>query len=319
MVKMLKFETEMIEKIFKNNNLGSIHFFKKIEIGFTNQVYIINDKYVLKININEENSNDFRREYELYNFFNGTINVPKVIVYDNFKKVIEYDYMVYHKIEGENLYAIWDTYSIKDRKEIVKQICSLLRIINQTSLIQIKHIFPIQNICWKDIFLMKILKVIVEVEEKNILQKEIIDEIKSMVNTNINLLKEENMKLTYFDLHFDNILVKEKMVVGIIDFERVDICSIDLTLDVIRRMKEYPLKYPNQKWKAKIRREDYLDLLDWFNEFYPELFDFKKLEIRLDLYSLEHDLDTLIAHPNSEETKEMIFNVLSKYKNVNTN
>jgi hypothetical protein len=38
-----------IEKIFLKNKLDKIKSIKKIEIGFTNKVYAINNKFILKI------------------------------------------------------------------------------------------------------------------------------------------------------------------------------------------------------------------------------------------------------------------------------
>lgn len=52
--------------------------------------------------------------------------------------------------------------------------------------------------------------------------------------------------------------------------------------------------------------------MKWFEEFYPEIFDFQYLNKRLKLYRLEHDLDTLVWFPESDKTREMIKCVLKQ-------
>jgi hypothetical protein len=42
-------DKKTVEKIFKEHNLGDVKKIQKIEIGFTNKVYIINDKFILKV------------------------------------------------------------------------------------------------------------------------------------------------------------------------------------------------------------------------------------------------------------------------------
>ena len=110
----------------------------------------------------------------------------------------------------------------------------------------------------------------------------------------------------YWDAHFDNILVQGTEIVGILDFERTELASVDFILDILKRMTKYPKKYMSAASEKYAKKEDYRYLLDWFQEFYPELFDFQNLDTRLDLYAIKHDLDTLIAYPDSVKTKQMI-------------
>ncbi|MBD3299798.1 MAG: hypothetical protein GF347_00420 [Candidatus Moranbacteria bacterium] len=71
-------------------------------------------------------------------------------------------------------------------------------------------------------------------------------------------------------------------------------------------MVEYTKKYMSKEFEKFAKKEDYENLLDWFLEFYPELFEFKDLDKRLDLYAIKNDLDTLIWWPNSIQVKQMI-------------
>lgn len=77
-------------------------------------------------------------------------------------------------------------------------------------------------------------------------------------------------------------------------------------LDIIKRMVEFPKKYMSEESEPFAKHEDYSQLLNWFREFYPELFDFKDLPARLDLYDIEHNLKDIIGWPDAIELREMI-------------
>ena len=78
-------EKKTVEKIFKEHKLGEVKTFQKIEIGFTNKVYIINDKYILKVCEDITNEEKFEIEVFFYNFFKDKIPIPKISVFDKSK------------------------------------------------------------------------------------------------------------------------------------------------------------------------------------------------------------------------------------------
>src|SRR3989339_757781 len=94
------------------------------------------------------------------------------------------------------------------------------------------------------------------------------------------------------------------------NFKKTEISSIDFVLDIIKRMVEYPKKYMSEKSEKFAKKEDYAQLLDWFCEFYSGLFNFKNLDKRLDLYSIEYNLENLILYPNAKEIKQTIAKII---------
>ena len=72
--------------------------------------------------------------------------------------------------------------------------------------------------------------------------------------------------------------------------------SIDYVLDLVRRLTEYPETYVTDGYEKFIRKEDYSEIFSWYKIYYPELFQFHNLNIRLDLYSTEYDLKLMRSH-----------------------
>lgn len=55
-----------IKRIFSRNNLGKVESITKIEIGFTNKVYSINDQFILKVCEDSDNEEKFEKEVLFY-------------------------------------------------------------------------------------------------------------------------------------------------------------------------------------------------------------------------------------------------------------
>src|SRR3990167_1750851 len=90
-------------------------------------------------------------------------------------------------------------------------------------------------------------------------------------------------------------------MVGLIDFEHTRVVSIDFLLDIVRQMVRYPWLNLNKEMEKFADKKDYKLIIDWYREFYPELFDFPDLERRLDLYELEGILRKLPRFPKAEQ------------------
>ncbi len=289
---------KIIEKIFYKNKIGEINSVEKIDIGFTNEIYSINNKFILKICKSKSNEKNFRKEVLYYRLFRGKIPVPKLIFYDTSKKVLNHFYIVYHKIDGDNLYSQWHLLNNQERKSIIKQICSILKFISKKD----RH----SNKNWYRKRYSSTKKFLNIVKNKKIISKEFINKIESFIEKNKDVLHEQKLGLVYWDVHFDNFLIKNKRIIGIIDFEDIEVMSIDYTLDSVRRMVNYPKVYVSQNFERFIKKKDYSQLLTWFKIFYPKLFNFRDLNKRLDLYSVEYDLRLLPEWSKSKSLKRRL-------------
>ncbi len=300
-------EKKIIARIFLKYNLEKATSVQKIKIGFTNEVYSVNDKFILKVCADKNNEKNFAREKFFYDFFRGKIPVPKIRVYDNSKKIYHRLFMIYPLIQGDNLYARWHRLSNPERKNIIRQLVRILKIINQAPCAKFIKKFRLNpKVNWRDQIIRQINNSLVKIKKRKLLSSALIKTIKDFADGNHHVLAEQKIALVYWDAHFDNIIIRNKRIVGILDFERTVLSSLDFVLDVVKRMTEYPKKYMAAAQEKFARKKDYARLPDWFKEFYPGLFKFKNLDRRLALYALAHDLDTLLDWPKSREVKHMI-------------
>ena len=283
--------------------------FRKINVGFTNSVYAVDEKYILKVCDDADNEKPFSLEAKLYDRFKDELPVPQLLAFDVSKSVLPKMYLLYRLIEGENLYNVWHAYPDETRKAIIGQLCGMLRHVAETDTESLTE-FLKPVVSWKRVVLGRIKKYTAICAEAGTLTALQVPKIEQFCSEYGDCLDEQRIALVYWDAHFDNILVKDGKIVGLLDFERTELASIDFMLDIVKRMVEFPKKYMSEYAEQFAKDEDYAKLLDWYKDYYPELFDFKQLERRLDFYSLAHDLEDLENWPNVQSLKDNVDKVL---------
>lgn len=309
---MTRVKNNFIRQIFTKAGIGKIHSIQRIEIGFSNNVYSIDNKYILKIGKSAEDEENLKKDIYFCNLFKDKLPVPKIIYSDISKKLTDKIFFIYHKIQGDNLYNVWHLCSDSQRKRYIKQICNFLREINETSYEEFAQKFNINtHISWQDKICLEIETYLKKLQNKGYLKKSAINLIYEFIQSNKNVLKKEKMALTYWDLHFDNFIVSEDKIVGMLDFERTVIASIDYVLVLVRRMVNFPKKYASKNAEKFIVADNYTKLMNWYKEFYPELFDFKNLDRRIDFYSLEHCLSDMYYYPEAEMLKKELLRYIA--------
>jgi len=298
---------QQIRNVLEKAGLGSEGDIEKIEVGFSNDVYSIANRYILKVARHANDERLLEREVFLCKTLKGTLPVPEVLAFDTSKKIIDRVCIVYEKIQGKNLYDVWYELNVDERRAVLKEICSYLKVIHTMPYEEYTRKFDIDTQkSWREYIISKTNDRLSRVKERHLLSQEIIDQVRVFLDKHDEALNEEKQSLVYHDAHFDNFIIQNGKVVGMLDFERVDYMSIDYALDIVQRMQDFPKKYASENAEKFIRDEDYRNLMRWYKEFYPDLFDFKDLNVRLALYAIYHDLQELIDYPNSQRAIEEI-------------
>lgn len=109
---------------------------------------------------------------------------------------------------------------------------------------------------------------------------------------------EEPLVLVHNDLQFNNVLVDETGIGGIVDWGRARWGPPDLELDILLRFVRYPWLFAAEGAEEAVRRQDFGRVPAWMGVGYPELFAHARLTDRLRLYALSYDLRQLLRHPH---------------------
>jgi len=296
-----------IQSIFDRNNLGAVTKVDEHPIGFNNKIIFVNNKYVLKIVTNAKIEDKVRKEGLLLEIFRNKLPIANIIVSDFSKTVIPYSYLLVTRIEGINLYQVWAQLSDNERETIVREIIECLRILNNTDISSFVNSGLFRTYTsWANFRNQEFTNSIAILEERNILDAQTLSLAIKFWESNMHLLHASYDVLTFWDIHFDNFLVQNSRLVGMLDLEDVDIMSIDYPLQVVRRMSVMPKEYASEEQEASIVDEDYTEIYKLFGTYYTEAFRFEHMETRVDMYHLAYDLKILCDWPLAEDRKERV-------------
>lgn len=285
----------MIQKLLEQAGIFNISTISKIAVGFSNDVYDINDQYILKISRSKAYNQNIKKDICYCRLFKNQLPVPQMIYEGKSESQGGRNYFIYHKIKGENLYNLWHICTENQKRGYIRQICEMLKIINQAERDKTLK-------SWKEIISSKINSKLEQIKNRGHLPDKIISLVHDFIETV--RLDDQNMALINWDLHFDNFLVKDHQIVGFLDFENVITASLDYQMTLVKRMVRNPVKYASDHAARLVAKEDYKNLIDEYQEFYPEMFDFTDISKRIRLYAIEHCLGDLCLFPDNEDLKK---------------
>ena len=286
---------KIIDLIVSNNEniFGKNPKIKKINVGFTNTIYEINDSFIVKICSNVNNEENFKKEIDFYNKNNDNTLIPKLYYSNIDKKIIPYYYEIIEKIKGVSLYNVWHKYNESEREHIIKQLCAFMKQM---------HSIKGNNYNWSEYFKNSFITIYDRIKELNIFNNNEESMLKEAYTNFDKYLDSSEFVLIHNDLHFDNIFV-DNGTIKIIDFERSMYAPKDFELDIIYRMIRKPWKFASEENEKYTKLSDYENIISYISKYYPEIIDTPNLYKRLAIYDIVYFMRQLEEYPHLEELK----------------
>lgn len=295
----------MIEIVKEILQAESIKYYKleKSESGFSNLVYFIDNRYVIKVLESNGNEIKFTNEMGFYNTFRFDF-MPKYISSGKYKDT---KYIIIEKLQGVSLYEVWHKLSYDERERIIIQIAYILKSINNTEkfdFLNERYIRDDLVSLYQKAFSTNIAILNKKGYDTSFLRRYSIDRVPI-------IFEENKCGLVYNDAHFDN-FIYDGQEVKLIDFDRILYTSIDYELLILGSMVRNPKKFANERIEPFVEIEDYQEILTVFRIVYPELFDFKFLDERLYVYSFFYTLGNIYTF-NLDYLIPVVLNKFAKF------
>lgn len=289
---------DIIHRIISKNSklFGENPSVEKMNIGFTNLVYRINDAFIVKICTNLENEENFKKEIEFYHSNEKNSLIPKLYYASTDKENIPYYYEIMEKVEGVSLYHIWHTLKEGEREKIIKQICEVLKQI---------HSNTSQEYDWTSYLKNKFFSSYLKAKELSIFDEEEQQLIDYAYSRFEKYLESKDFVLIHNDLHFDNIFYHNGKI-KLIDFERTMYAPRDFELDIFYRMVRKPWKFASEETEKYTDSSDYSNIKLYVEKYYPELVNVPFLSQRLAIYDMVYFLKQVLNYPNEKELKKEV-------------
>lgn len=281
------------QNLFRENSTVS-----KINVGFTNTLYSVNDSFIIKICTDLNNEPKFNKEIEFYNANNNNDLIPKLYYANTDKADIPYYYEILEKINGVSLYNVWHTFNEEQREDIIKQLCEAMKQF---------HSNKGQSYDWvkrtSDLFINSYNKA----KELNLLTSEEQELLESAYSKFDGYLQSDEFVLIHNDLHFDNVFYDNGKI-KLIDFERSIYAPRDFELDILYRMIRKPWKFASEENEQYTKLEDYENIMSYIEKYYPELIHIDNLYQRLAIYDIVYFLKQYVNAPQYDELKQDVLN-----------
>ena len=298
---MIKIE-KIIENILEQNKelFGENTKFEKINVGFTNTIYIVNENYVVKICTNPDNEKNIEKEINFYKANVGNNLIPKLYYSNVEKDVVPYYYEIIEKLEGVSLYNVWHTLNESQREDIIKQLCDAMKQF---------HSNVGESYDWTKKTSELFNNLYDKAKELNLFDNEEQELIDNAYSKFDKYLETKEFVLVHNDLHFDNIFYNDGKI-KLIDFERSIYAPRDFELDILYRMIRKPWKFASEETEEYIKLEDYEYIMKYIEKYYPELIHIDNLYKRLAIYDMIYYLKHYINNPHIFELKEDILSAV---------
>ncbi len=286
---------KIIDLIVRTNTsvFGTNPMCEKINVGFTNTLYKVNDSYIVKVCTDLDNEEEFKKEITFYNSNKGNTLIPKLYYSSTDKKDLPYFYEILEKVNGVSLFNVWHTYSEEQREDIIRQLCDAMKQM---------HSIKGEKYNWSEYMKKEFNPLYEEAKELNIFNDEEQKLLEQAYSDFDEYLDSDEFVLVHNDFHFDNIFVDNGKI-KIIDFERSMYAPRDFELDILYRMIRKPWKFASEETEKYTDANDYSNIMSYVNKYYPELVNTPNLYERLGIYDIVYFLEQLVRYPELDELK----------------
>lgn len=124
----------------------------------------------------------------------------------------------------------------------------------------------------------------------------------------------KNTKVGYIhgDIHFNNIFLTN-VGIKLIDFENYGIAPIDKEFDTINRMVRNPNSFLSKSdTNQRQDSQDYIMIMDFLKELYPEICKQENYEDRLLIYDCLNSMKWIYYYPEYKPYNDILFNKSKK-------
>lgn len=267
---------------------------EQINVGFTNLLYTVNNKFIVKICVNPSKEAGFLKEIEFYNANKKCQYIPALYFADTSKTTVPHFYEIMEKLSGQSLYNLWHTFSESQRENIVCQLCNILKEI---------HSSPAAVYDWAGYNKQLFAPLFEKAKKASLFTCDEIILLEKAYSAFDKYLQTDKFTFVHNDLHFDNVIYYDGKI-KLIDFERALSAPVDFELDILYRMVRKPWKFASEATEEFTHPDQYKNIMEYIGKYYPQITTTPFLYQRLAVYDMIYFLKQYVNAPQYEDLKQ---------------
>ena len=289
-----KLTNDQIKKICQSHSIP-YKSHERITTGFSHELHKLNDDLVIKVY-----DPDFKRNFQTEAALLGSnIDFPKPkLIASGCLEDGRY-YIIMSFVPGWSLGGRWHIATNEQRESLIEEISHALKTINT---INPALINADKSQSWQLTMNKACNRLIDKLYAKHNIDGETAQKTRKAVNCYTKVLANDKQFVVFWDIHFDNFIVDDDFkLLAVIDLESPILTSLDYPIFVLEKMTHLPHRYLREDEEKYAVVNDYKNLKDLYRKYYPEMFDFENLDIRLKLYQLRDILHLLQYWSKNQE------------------
>jgi aminoglycoside phosphotransferase (APT) family kinase protein len=261
---------------------------RRLSGGQMNEIYLVNEEYVIRAGIGPDGSGRMRAEAALLSLLKNLAPVPEVY---STGECLGITYQVQGFIEGERLTHTWHPLSLSEKDRIIVELTKYARAFHSISYRDYGWLYQDKRYAsWPAFWEGEYASVIEEAAGySNGLPPDILRLAASYFTDHKDVLQDCPSVLCHHDLWPGNILVASGHIMGILDLEFAKQAPIEDELITIEQFCLYPNDYIEGDGGA-FTTSDFVDYFHLLRKHYPEMFSCPSLRQRLDIYHIHNAL-----------------------------
>jgi len=281
-----KQDQKIITEVAKKNSLFLDNKITEFSSGQINNVYNLNNKYVIKIEGGMSYAKGIFEHQEKITrqLIKSGSKLPKII---DTGRIENKGYLLMEKLVGNNLVYDWPKLPEIEKERLISQLAEQLKIFHSLEYneynieIYLGNNYPeLEKTVHKAIGFERI--------DKNKLKTEHLKNLEMMekfYQENKKVIKGEKGSAVFVhnDIHFENIFYQNNKIIGIIDFDWACQTPQDYELRNIADFFLFPFKYVEKKLEPKYQKSLNKEM-GYLKKYYPELFQIKNLATRIKIF-----------------------------------
>jgi aminoglycoside phosphotransferase (APT) family kinase protein len=284
-----------IARILSQHGLGR-HSVVALPGGQINASYLVDDLYVLRVNLRPEERGKLAREMRVLDMVRDQIPVPRTVVYEGSSRIIPHEYMIQTFVPGENLLSRWRLAGTAEQAGYLAQLAAIMKRLHSIRLGGFGDpTNPRAGETWAGVHARRAGHALESARAAANASPALIDEAERALARDGTFLSGGVPALTHGDLHFGNIHVEHGRITGLLDFERSWAAAPDWDLDQLIRFVHYPGVFASSAAEHMVRPRDLAGVLPALQIGYPDLLSTPSLQPRLRVYALEYELRALAS------------------------
>lgn len=262
--------------------------------GQVNQVFLVDDAYVVRLGSRSDAFQRLKRETDLLRSLSGKVPVPQVYAFGQRQERV---YQIQQVLPGRKLYSVWMELSPLEQENLVAELAGHLKTLHRPVYPYFGSTDPDAPACtsWLDYLSHKLQRTLDEIKDLNLrMMPGFLELASNYFDENKPALQAGVPTLVHSDLSMMNILVDHGSISALLDFEYALHAPADYELWVMEAFCLYPTDYTDADQQV-FCSADFASFLPLLRKHYPALFEIPSLRVRLNLYHLVATLSSYLA------------------------